>query len=71
MIVFEKCDRSVANNSCKSEVEITQWLKFRWIVIIKNDKEFSQREFDENSVENSSFVHWFNMTPEYKIDYVM
>ena len=68
MIVFERCDPE--KTTCKSETEIDEWLQYRWIVVLENRKEFSQREFDHKSVQESSYFYWFSLTPELRMDYV-
>ena len=69
MIAFEKCDTQVRNN-CKGDSEISEWFKDRWILILENNKEFSQREFDQKSVSKASFLYWYKMSLDQNIEYV-
>ena len=69
MVAFERCDTRL-RTKCKSDKEIRDWLQERWFLIMENDKEFSQREFDHDSVTMASFVYWYKMSPDYNIDYV-
>ena len=45
MVVFEKCDPT--QRSCKSEEEIEKWMRFKYILILLNEKLFIQHEFGE------------------------
>lgn len=38
MIIFEKCDPT--KRICKSEAEIEQWMSFKYIFLLKNEKKF-------------------------------
>ena len=40
MITFEKCDRTVPGNTCKSDKEIDEWLSFKYIITAENSKRF-------------------------------
>ena len=39
MVVFEKCD--LGPSKCKSDADIDEWLKQKYIVVLENNKVFS------------------------------
>ena len=39
MIVFEKCDKT-QGKKCKSNKKINEWLQFKYLVILENEKRF-------------------------------
>ena len=50
MIVFEKCDKKV-EKVCKSDAEINEWLAFKYIILLENEKRFIQHEFGDSRVK--------------------
>ena len=68
MVVFEKCDWRT--DKCKSDADIDEWLKQKYIVVLENNKVFSQREFDKKSIDQNSFLKWYSMSPDQRIEYV-
>ena len=40
MVVFEKCDNRTSSK-CRSDEEIEDWLEFKYIVVLENNKAFS------------------------------
>ena len=38
MIVFEICDKT--KRTCKTDTEITEWLRFKYIVTLENERKF-------------------------------
>ena len=50
MVVFEKCSERTSDK-CKTEEEIEAWLEFKYILVFENNKAFSQRSFDNLSID--------------------
>ena len=49
MIVFEKCNKK-KNKKCKSDKAIKNWLEFKYLVVLENEKRFNQDGFNDESV---------------------
>ena len=49
MIVFEKCDPAL-RSTCKDETEIQEWLLFKYIVTLENERKFHQTSFGEETI---------------------
>ena len=54
MIVFEKCDPAI--RLCKSEIEITKWLEFKYIVTYQNGRNFIQHDFSHNRINELATI---------------
>ena len=63
MIVFEKCDSEVLGRACKSDSEINDWLRFKYIVALENERFFVQDEFNEDRIKGISHLSWYSLTP--------
>ena len=52
MVVFEKCDitKRPPGQKCKSETEIEEWMAFKYIVTLENEKKFISHKFDSNRI---------------------
>ena len=61
---FEKCDSTIVSN-CKSEEEISQWLKRKFIVILEN-----QTRFDNVNYEKDESYQKGRIVEESKIKWV-
>ena len=48
MIVFEKCDPK--ERECKTEEEITKWLEFKYLYVLRNSAKIITHEFEEARV---------------------
>ena len=48
MIVFERCNKKI--NDCKEDKDIDDWLKYKYIVSLENEKTFVQDGFNEDSI---------------------
>lgn len=46
MLVFEKCDKSWSKQECKSDSEIADWMLFKYIAVLQNQKLFIKHKFD-------------------------
>ena len=38
MLVFEKCDKSWSKEECQSDSKIEEWMKFKYIAVLQNQK---------------------------------
>ena len=45
MIIVQKCDPKTSNVTCKSEAFISEWLKYKFILIVSNQRKFIQYQF--------------------------
>ena len=62
MIVFEKCNSTALGRPCKSDTEINEWLKFKYIVALENERFFVQDKFDEERIAGVSHLSWYSLT---------
>ena len=49
MVVFDRCDsekRAKIGLKCKSETEIDEWLRFKYIIVRENTRQFVQHKFE-------------------------
>ena len=53
-----KCDPD-QRTTCKSEEEITEWLKRKFIIVVNNQRRFNQHEYGVNKVTSESLFTWF------------
>ena len=68
MIVFEKCNSTVS--TCKSDEEINEWLEFKYIITLENEKRFIQDGFGNNAITQESKTHWYALSPMIRTDFV-
>ena len=53
MLVFEKCDNSTRSNTeepCKSEAEIDDWMRFKYILLYMNEFKFVPHKFENERI---------------------
>ena len=62
MVVFEKCNSEVLGRACKDDSVINEWLKFKFIIALENERHFVQDSFGEDRVVGYSSVAWYAMT---------
>ena len=71
MIVFEKCNSEALGRACKTDDEINDWLRFKYIVALENERFFVQDKFDEERIKGVSHLSWYSVTPlNQRSDYV-
>lgn len=70
MIVFEKCNNNTATVQCKSSEEINEWLQFKYLLVLENEKRFVQDGFFENRIRRESSTKWYALSPDIRTDYV-
>ena len=68
MIVFEKCDPK--KQKCKSEHQITEWLKNKYILTLTNTKSFIQHEFNDKRIAKRASLKWWALSEKQRIDQV-
>lgn len=47
-ILFESCDKSWYNGTCKSKNQINDWIRDKHIVILSNEMRFNQGDYNNN-----------------------
>ena len=57
-IGFFKCDNATSTVTCKSEAEIKNWMKDKFLIILTNLNEFVSYRFDENQMMKYSRFYW-------------
>lgn len=68
MFVFEKCDRHV--RKCKSEAEIEDWMTFKYILTLTNEKKFIQHQFGQQRIMAISSTNWHPLSYTSRSEYV-
>lgn len=52
MIVFEKCDKTKTPEiNCKDDTKILEWLAFKYILVLSNEKHFIQHKFGNDRIK--------------------
>ena len=59
---FEKCNPESSQVKCKTDAEIENWLRGKFILLFINEKNFVQDEFDADRIDTSSRMIWLPMT---------
>ena len=70
LVMFEKCDSEKNQIVCKSEEEINQWLKGRYIIVLENQKKFQSYKFGNERFKESAEVKWYPLNPDARTEYV-
>lgn len=70
VITFDRCNNATSSVLCKSEEEITDWLRFKYIFFAYNNKRFISNEFGEARISKLMQTRWFPIAPDLRIDYV-
>ena len=69
--MFEKCNSEALGRPCKTDDEINDWLRFKYIVALENERFFVQDKFDEERISGVSHISWYAITPlDKRSDYV-
>ena len=67
MIQFEKCNPSTSAVSCKSETQIQDWLRDKYILTFKNQRRFDVEEFQKNhKIVEESRTNWIPINVDVK-----
>ena len=75
--MFEKCDSDKNSKNperrnvvCKSDDEINQWLKGRYLIVLENQKKFIAHKFGEERFKASAEVKWYPLNSDSRTEYV-
>ena len=75
--VFELCDEEknkenpeTASIVCANQTEVNEWMSFKYIMAVEQNKNFIQHKFGEQRFEFSAEAQWYPINPEQKEDYV-
>ena len=59
ILLFEKCDNATFDGVCKSEEEITDWIRRKFVIVIYNSQKFSSKDYeDSKKVISETVVNW-------------
>ena len=67
-IVFELCDKSKENNTCKNETEVEKWMEGKYIIMIENMWTFRQNVYNKTRLTANSFMHWELMSTQIRLE---
>ena len=73
MVVFDRCDsekRAKFGLKCKSDTEIDEWLRFKYIIVRENSRQFVQHKFQNERLDDSSRITWYPISAINRIDVV-
>ena len=70
MVIFEKCHESWSNETCKSDAEIEQWIKGKFIAVLTNQKKFIPYKFGDERMEIQLQLNWYALNSRTRTDYV-
>lgn len=70
MVAFEVCNRTDPGLKCKSDEEIKEWMKTKYILILMNERKFVQHKFEDEKILQHSFFKWYSLTPGARTDYI-
>ena len=57
MIFLEKCDKKV-RKTCKSDDEVKEWLKDKYVMLGYNQQLFNSEEFKEKTFTKKMWLDW-------------
>ena len=63
LIMFEKCD-STKRKTCKSNAEVREWMKNKYIILVYNRQLFQSEKFGDETFSRHSFLDWNPMNAE-------
>ena len=70
VIAFDKCNNQTSNVTCKSEKEIREWMRFKYIILGFNNRRFIKDGFNDDRIQESMRAQWYPMSDESRVDYV-
>jgi hypothetical protein len=56
-VSFDQCDRK-QRNTCKSEEEVKEWMKDKYLIIAYNKQMFNSRKFGDEKFSKYSTIEW-------------
>ena len=66
VIQFEKC----AGENCKSESEITTFLRRKFILTMQNGQSFNNDDYTHSKIQKSSKAVWYMVNSQYRSEYI-
>ena len=69
MIVFDKCNNATSPVICKSDAEIKEWMRFKYILTYFNQKKLVLDKFEEDRVSYLATTSWLALNSESRTDY--
>ena len=57
MIFLEKCDKKV-RKTCKSDDEVKEWLKDKYVMLGYNQQQFNSEKFKEKTFTKKILLDW-------------
>ena len=72
MVVFEKCDilKRPPGQKCKSETEIEEWMAFKYIVTLENERKFISHKFGGSRIDEKSTIRLYPVNYKSRLDVV-
>ena len=71
MIVFEECNSEVDTTiDCASKATIDEWLKYKYIVTVENERDFIQHIFEGDPMSEKAEIKWYPISPTFRQDSV-
>ena len=70
MVVFDKCNNATSKVTCKSEEEIHDYMKYKYLMSVVNTRRFMQDKNGDSQVTELSTRHWYPFDPDERTDYV-
>ena len=62
MVVFERCDK-LGPIPCQSDQAISEWLEYKYIVTLENEKRFVVDQFKGDRISAHSEISWHALSP--------
>lgn len=69
MVVFERCDKD-GPIKCQSDTQISEWLEFKYMLTLENEKRFVVDRFEGERISALSETTWYALSPTIRTDYV-
>ena len=72
-LMFEKCDKSTFFHKCKTDREISNWLKRKFILVLENQTRFDNGNYEEHDklyegrIVKESKISWNGLTSNLEI----
>ena len=61
MVIVQKCNPETSEVTCKSDAEIEEWLRYKFILIVRNQRKFIQYQFGEKRVQKAAELKWYSV----------
>jgi hypothetical protein len=60
-IIFEKCDSTVDGNTCRSDAELREWLKGKYVYLVSNKEEIKRNTYEADPIEHHTEFIWLSV----------